>query len=94
MSRVALNWRTVTDSRSPKFFVKQTELAYALYLNSRFAICEMRGAGRADGSFADFYRVRDAYTVSDAEVAKGVRAKVAFSCDTLEAALLWCDAQG
>lgn len=66
-----LEWRTVTDSRSPRFFVKGTPLAEAFFLSHRFRIVEVRGGSNGDGSYADRYRAYDAETVTLAEVKDG-----------------------
>lgn len=93
MSRLALNWRTVTDSRSSAFFVKHTRLAVALCYQSRFAIYETRGPANADGSYDDYYQVADAATVSDADIKAGKSPKVVFRSVGLDlnAALSFCD---
>lgn len=71
-----LNWRTLTPSNSPKFMVKGTELNQALCRlhNSRYAIVEVRRYdqnGHADRG----YSIRDATTVSDADVKAGKKPK-------------------
>lgn len=94
MSRLGnLQWRTITDSRSPKFFVKHVRLAVAFYGHHRFGIYEVRGAADGDGSYADYYVVTDAETVSDAEVKAGIMPKVVFRSPVLDlsAALDFCD---
>lgn len=96
MSRLGdLQWRTLTDSRSPKFFVKHTRLAVAFYARHRFGIYEVRGAADSDGSYADYYVVTDAETVSDAEVKAGVKPRAVFRSPVLDlqAALDFCDAK-
>ena len=82
------NWRTVTGSNHPKFMVKGTELSVCLApdTRSRFQLCEVRSydaTGQADRR----YLVRDAHTVSDAEVKAGIRPRVVANCATLDEAL-------
>lgn len=68
-----LNWRNVTPSNSTKFLVKGTELNVALCGPlSRFQICEVR-AYDAERNADREYVVRDAHTVSDADVRAGKR---------------------
>jgi hypothetical protein len=68
-----LSWRTVTPSNSQQFNVNGTELSVAIVgPQSRFAVYEVR-CRDADG-FADReYVVRDAESVSDADLAVGKR---------------------
>lgn len=93
MSVPALTWRTMTDSRSPKFFVKGTPLAVAFYLLHRFGIYEMRGPANPDGSYDDYYVVTDAATVDDADLKAGKLPRRVFTSRTLDlkAALEFCD---
>jgi hypothetical protein len=68
-----LNWRTVTTSTDPRFLIKGTELANAICgKHSRFQICEVRRIS-ADGFPDRMYAVRDADTVTDAQIKAGVR---------------------
>lgn len=91
MSR-RLNWRTLIGHKNPLFSVKGHELAVALVGDqSRFALYEVRGAAEADGTWTTFYRLRDAHTVSDAQVAEGVRPRVVFESDDIEACLTFVD---
>lgn len=71
-----LIWRPL-PYRPGTDLVKGTELAMAFVpgTRSRFAICETRGID-ADRMPCLVYRLRDAETVSDAEVRAGVRPKV------------------
>lgn len=77
-----LSWRTITPSNNPKFTVKGTELAQAIVpgTNSRFAIVEVRTID-ADRFLSVTYYVRDAKTVSDAEVRDGIKPKIVFRGD-------------
>ena len=86
-----LNWRSVTNSNDCKFMVKGTELAVAIVPGtfSRFQVCEVRSYDKdnhADGR----YLVRDAHTVSDAEVKAGVRPRIVANVATLDEALKFC----
>jgi hypothetical protein len=70
------NWRTLIGSANPKFMVKGHELAVTLYGEaSRFAVYEVRSL-EADGYCGTRYRIRDAETVSDADVRAGKFAQV------------------
>jgi hypothetical protein len=88
-----LNWRTITSSTSPKFLVKGTELATAQYgPHGLFQLCEVRTLG-ADG-FPDVrYVVRNALTVTDAEVREGIRSRIVHHAATLDDAIAYCDSQ-
>ena len=71
-----LNWQSLTPSNSPKLMVKGAELNQAVCRlhNSRYAIVEVRIYDinrHADTG----YSIRDAATVSDAEVKAGKRPK-------------------
>lgn len=83
----ALNWRTVTGSRHPQFLVNGTELSNALCgRNSRFQICEIRC--RDEERYPDcWYAVRDAESVSDAEVKAGKRPPIVARFRGLDEAL-------
>ena len=89
-----LNWRTVTHSRDAKFLVRGTELSIAIVPNTlhRFQLCEIRTVSRGDEGFEHDreYAVRDAYTVSDADVAARVRPKIVARFPTEAEALAWC----
>lgn len=81
-----MTWHTTIPSNHPKFMVKGTELATLVCGQySRFQICEHRCydiAGFADRNYA----VRDAQTVTDAEVKQGIRPKIIARFNTLEEA--------
>lgn len=80
------DWETVTTYRDPRFLVKGVELAFTVCgAQMRFAICEHR-AMTAEGEPSVIYRVRDAETVSDAEVKHGLRPKVVARFHTFEEA--------
>lgn len=83
-------WRTLIGSNNPKFMVKGHELAVTFYKSHRFAIYEVRTL-EADGYCSTAYRVRDAHTVSDAEVREGVRPKVVGERLTWDEAVALCD---
>lgn len=82
-----LSWRSVYAP--DKFLVKGTELSVALVpgTQSRFQVCEVRSYG-ADRQPDRVYYLRDANTVTDAEVAAGVRPKVVGRFTDEEAACL------
>lgn len=85
-------WRTITGHRSPKFFVKWTELAIQLVgPHFRFSISEVRMPNAA-GEASNIYQVRDAHTVTDAELRAGGRAKVIATVDTYDEAIAACEA--
>jgi hypothetical protein len=95
MAVPSLTWRSLTDSRSDRFFVKHTRVAVAFYALHRFGIYETRGPANADGSFDDYYIVTDAHTVSDAALREG-KAPVAVHRSAgldLAAVIAWCDQQ-
>jgi hypothetical protein len=75
-----VNWHTVIGHRNPKFMVKGHVLAVAYYPDSycRFLIEEVRCFDPA-GEAGIFYRVRDAHTVTDAELVSGKRSQVVAS---------------
>lgn len=86
-----MEWRTVTGSNHPKFMVKGTELSNAIVpgVLSRFQVCEIRSYDK-DGHADRYYAVRDAHTVSDAEVKAGVRPHIVANFTTLDEALKFC----
>ncbi len=81
-----LFWKTLVTSRDQRFNVKGTELSGAILPNPRFAVYEVRSL-EPDGMPGVFFRVRDAETVTDAEIRDGVRPRVCREAATLEAAL-------
>ena len=82
-----LNWRVVTKSNSHKFMVKGTVLNHAICgPNSRYLMEEVRCYDK-DRNADRLYMVRDAHTVSDAQVAESIRPKVMGWFDTLELAM-------
>jgi hypothetical protein len=75
-----LRWQAVTDYRDPKWSVKGTRLAQAIYgWRSRFAIVEIRTY-----DFGVRYGIADADTVSDADVKAGKRPKIVKNFETLD----------
>lgn len=71
MTVPALNWSSLIDSRDPKFTVKGTRIAQAVYgWRSRFAIVEVRTRD-ADGYMSTTYRIADVEAASDAHYAAG-----------------------
>ena len=89
-----LEWASVTSSRDSRFMVKGVELANAIVPETlcRFQVCEHR-AYTAQREPDVIYRVRDAETVSDAQVRDGIRPAIVQSFKTLESALDWCKSQ-
>lgn len=71
-----MDYRSITPSNSPKYMVKGTELNQAIVpgYGCRYALVEVRTYG-ADGHADRGYSIRDAHTVSDAEVIAGKRPK-------------------
>lgn len=66
-----LNWKTKTPSTSGQFLVKGAVLSTAKFgPHGRFLVEEAR-AYDADGNADREYRVRDASTVSDADIRAG-----------------------
>lgn len=86
-----LNWKSTNYDQS-KFFHKGTELAVALCGGySRFQICETRiMTNDTEYPYDLDYRVRDAATVSDAEVREGKRPEVVASFSDLDEAIAFC----
>ena len=85
-----LQWRTVTPSNDPKFMVDGYVLAaaYVPGTQSRFLVEEVRCRVRdaVDGQLysSTTYRVRDAATVSDADVAAGKSSRVVYRSDDMD----------
>ena len=91
MRASSMNWRTVTPSNHAQFLVKGTELSTAIYgQHSRFQICEIRCMGD-DGFHDRHYYVRDAATVTLAQVADGKRPEIVGRFVTLDGAMDYCD---
>lgn len=93
-----LNWRVLVSSYDPSYTVKGTELAVAFVKGSRFAIYEVRALEPAPAGSPNRYelslryRVRDALTVSDAEVRLGTRPRIVFEDWDLDKVLEFCHA--
>lgn len=88
-----LEWRTVTHSQSDKFLVRGTEITNAIVPGtlSRFQICEIRTYDRGDPfPHGRKYAIRDAATVSDAQVRDGKRPEIVHWAKDELAALEWC----
>lgn len=86
-----LNWRTVTTSTDRRFLIKGTELSTAICgKHSRFQICEIRRIA-ADGFSDRVYAVRDADTVTDAQVKAGERPAIVKWFDSDQEAEIWCN---
>lgn len=99
-----LFWRTVTPSSSPAHLVKGTEIevCFPAGYHYRFAVYSVRASqwqrdpAHIDGGYVVYdmrYRVRDAATVSDADVRAGKRPAIAFETGDLDAALGFIQAQ-
>ena len=93
-----LDWRTIVPSREPAHMVRGTELevCFPAGFLSRFAIYSVRTVqwirdrDHWNGGYGEYdvrYRVRDAFTVSDADVKAGVRPKIFGEYATLDDAL-------
>ena len=83
-----LDWRTIRNSRDPKFMVKGHELESCIPSGflSRFRIVSVRTYDV--DRYADvFYRVYDAETVTDADVRAGKFSQPVANFDTLEETL-------
>lgn len=82
-----LSWRSVYAA--DKFMVKGTELSVALVpgTGSRFQICEVRSYDESRMPDRVYY-LRDAHTVTDAQVLAGVRPKIVGRYSDEEAACL------
>jgi hypothetical protein len=80
-------WRNVTKSNDPKFLVKGTELNTKVCGRlSRYQLCEIRSY--EDNGFPDrIYYVRDAHTISDADIRDGVRPKIVATFKTQNEAM-------
>lgn len=89
-----LAWRTVTHSQDSRFMVTGTELSRAIVPGtmSRFQICEVRSRD-SEGHADRRYAIRDAATVTDAEVREGVRPRIVEWFPDELAALEWCARQ-
>lgn len=83
----ALHWRSL-QAPSGRREVKGTELAQAIVpgTNSRFAVCEAVALD-AEGNRGVNYRLRDADTVSDADLRMGRRPKIVGVYETPEDAV-------
>lgn len=92
-----MHWRTTTPRNSHQFLTKGTELASAVVPNTahRFMLCEVRTIQRVGGEveFDREYCVRDAASVSDAEVRSGVRPRIVARFDDPDVAVAYCLAQ-
>lgn len=71
--------------------VKGTELSIAIVPNtlSRFQLCEIRQYD-IEGNADRYYAVRDAQTVSDMQVAEGIRPSIVAFFNKFEDALAFC----
>ena len=79
-----LNWRSLCPSHSPKFLVKGTELSFAICGPlSRFAVYEVRSYD-AERNADRQYVIRDAETVSDADLKAGKRPAIVARFDGLD----------
>lgn len=87
-----LNWQTITPSSSPRFLIRGTEMAAALCGHwNRFQIVETR---TYDGQHSGTrYDVRDAATVSDADVKAGKRPAIVAWFDNPDDAVIFCQGQ-
>lgn len=76
MSTLTFSWNALPYAPG-KRGVKGTELAQAIvpHTQSRFAVCETVALD-GDGNHTTVYRLRDAHTVSDADIRNCVRPKI------------------
>lgn len=92
-----MHWRTITPHSSSQFLTKGAELAVAIVPNTshRFMLCEVRTIQRVgcEVEFDREYCVRDAASISDADVRNGVRPHIVARFDEPDAALAYCLAQ-
>ncbi len=93
MSAVSLDWHSLPYPAGADL-CKGTELAQAIVpgTHSRFAVVETR-TREADGFPGVCYRVRDAATVSDADVRDGKRPAIVARFDNANDAVVWCQQQ-
>lgn len=87
-----LNWRTLTGSANPKFLVNGVELSVAFAAGHRFAVYEVRcrdDEGQPDRK----YVIRDAQSISDAQVKEGVRPAVCAETRDYNRLLNWLATQ-
>ena len=76
MSGVALHWRSITPSTSPRFLVRGTDLSVALFGRcSRYAVYEVR-CYNAEGNADREYVIRDAEALSGEDLRNGKRALI------------------
>lgn len=88
-----MHWNTIISSSHSKFMVRGTELSNAIVPMTmhRFQVCEIR---TWDGDESDrTYHVRDAETITDAEIRDGVRPSIVFRHNDLDECVRWCAAQ-
>lgn len=86
-------WRTVTHSQSDRFLIRGTELSVMIVPDTmhRFQLCEMRTYDRGEAfPHGRNYVVRDAATVTDAQVREGVRPAIVARFPDELAAIEWC----
>jgi hypothetical protein len=94
------NWRTLVPSREPAHMVRGTEIEMSIPdgQHSRFAIYAVRttqwlkDASHYNGGYVQgdcTYRIRDAHTVSDAELRAGKRPDIAANFATLDECEAW-----
>lgn len=92
-----LEWRSLNAPRD-KELVKGTELSFAYAgQNNRFQIVEVRTRVWDETDQRHYpsvsYVVRDAATVTDAEVCKGKRSQIVFRSDDPAECEIWCNQQ-
>lgn len=98
------NWRTLIPSREPAHMVRGSEIEMSIPdgQHFRFAIYAVRttewikDAGHWAGGYVSAdcrYRIRDAATVTDAQVAANVRPSIVAEFATLDDAETWINSQ-
>jgi hypothetical protein len=85
-------WRNVTPSNDPKFLVSGTELNNRIVpgTRSRYQLCEVRSYDREARTHDRRYAVRDAATVTDADIREGKRPAIVAWFDFEDSALNFC----
>lgn len=97
---ISHNWRVLVNSREPKHWERGTEIEVSIPdgFRSRFAVYSVRTSrwakdvGCINGGYVEYdcrYRIRDAETVTDAQVKEGVRPSAVAEFATLAEADEW-----
>lgn len=94
---MAVRWHVLVGERHRLFYVRGTELAVAMVpgMGSRFQLCDHRTITQGDSGI-EYDReicVRDAASVSDAEVKDGIRPRIVARFPSAAEAVAWCAQQ-